>query len=32
MPERRKVLEAGWHAAPRDDRTSAERVTGFLNA
>lgn len=32
MPERRKVLEAGWHAALRDDRIAAVLVTGFLNA
>jgi GMP synthase-like glutamine amidotransferase len=32
MPERRKVLEAGWHAAPRDDRIAAELVRGFLSA
>jgi len=32
MPERRKVLEAGWHAAPRDDRIAAALVRGFLSA
>ena len=32
MPERRKVLEAGWHADLRDDRIAAALVKGFLNA
>ena len=32
MPERRKVLEAGWHAALRDDRIAAALVRGFLSA
>jgi hypothetical protein len=32
MPERREVLDAGWHAAPREDRSAAALVKGFLNA
>ena len=32
MPERRKVLEAGWHAQPRDDRITPALVRGFLEA
>jgi GMP synthase-like glutamine amidotransferase len=32
MPERRDVLEAGWHADPRDDRIAPALVSGFLNA
>ena len=32
MPERKKTLEAGWHAEPRDDRIAAAVVRGFLNA
>jgi hypothetical protein len=32
MPDRKKVLEAGWHAEPRDDRILAALVRGFLSA
>jgi GMP synthase-like glutamine amidotransferase len=32
MPERRAVLEAGWHAELRDDRIAAALVRGFLDA
>jgi len=32
MPERREVLEAAWHATPRDDRIAAALVEGFLSA
>ena len=32
MPERRGVLEAGWHADPRDDRIAPALVRGFLKA
>jgi GMP synthase-like glutamine amidotransferase len=32
MPDRRKVLEAGWHANPQDDRVAAALVSGFLAA
>lgn len=32
MSERRDVLEAAWHAAPRDDRIAAALVRGFLHA
>ena len=30
MPERREVLEAGWHPEPRDDRITAAVVRAFL--
>jgi len=30
MPERRALLEAGWHATPRDDRIAGALVRGFL--
>lgn len=32
MPERREVLDAGWHAEPRDDRIAAIVVNAFLGA
>jgi GMP synthase-like glutamine amidotransferase len=32
MPERQDVLEAGWHAEPRDDRIAAALIRGFLSA
>ena len=32
MPERRGVLEAAWHAEPRDDRITPALVRGFLDA
>jgi GMP synthase-like glutamine amidotransferase len=32
MSERREVLEAGWHADPRDDRIAPALVRGFLDA
>jgi GMP synthase (glutamine-hydrolysing) len=32
LPERREVLEAAWHAEPRDDRIAAALVKAFLNA
>lgn len=32
MPERRNVLEAGWHGEPRDDRVAAAIVKAFLDA
>lgn len=31
MPERRDVLEAGWHADPRDDGIAPALVRGFLD-
>jgi GMP synthase-like glutamine amidotransferase len=32
MPERREVLDAGWHPEPRDDRIAAAVVRAFLGA
>jgi GMP synthase-like glutamine amidotransferase len=32
MPERREVLDAGWHPEPRDDRIAAAVVRAFLEA
>ena len=32
MPERRDVLEAGWHPEPRDDGITGALVKGFLGA
>ncbi len=32
MPERRDVLERGWHAQPLDDRLAPALVRGFLDA
>jgi GMP synthase-like glutamine amidotransferase len=32
MPERRGVLEAAWHADPRDDGITPALVKGFLDA
>lgn len=32
MPERRAVLDAGWHPEPRDDRIAAALVNAFLGA
>ena len=32
MSERREVLEAGWHADPRDDRLAPALVRRFLDA
>ena len=31
MPERKAVLEAGWHAEPRDDGIAGAIVAGFLS-